>query len=93
MNYTDLGPKLVLPCVRPHPLAAIADVISEFDMLLIMTVEPGFGGQSFLDIMLPKIAQARALLSKDNLDIRLQIDGGVSRKLSNEPPKPVQMCS
>ena len=49
-------------------------------MLLIMTVEPGFGGQSFLDIMLPKIAQARALLSKDKLDIRLQIDGGVSRK-------------
>ena len=67
--------------LRPAtPLAAIADVISEFDMLLIMTVEPGFGGQSFLDIMLPKIAQARALLSKDNLDIRLQIDGGVSRK-------------
>ena len=47
-------------------------------MVLIMTVEPGFGGQKFLDLCLPKIARTRALLDKVGGDIWLQIDGGVS---------------
>lgn len=47
-------------------------------MLLIMTVEPGFGGQSFLDIMLPKIRRTRELISRHGLELWLQVDGGVS---------------
>lgn len=47
-------------------------------MVLLMTVEPGFGGQAFLDIMLPKIRRTRALLDKHGGDIWLQVDGGVS---------------
>ena len=47
-------------------------------MLLIMTVEPGFGGQAFLDIMLPKIRRTRELISKHGLELWLQVDGGVS---------------
>ena len=48
-------------------------------MILIMTVEPGFVGQSFIDATLGKIARARAAIDASGLEVRLQIDGGVSR--------------
>jgi ribulose-phosphate 3-epimerase len=55
-----------------------ADLLGELDMLLIMTVEPGFGGQKFLDVCLPKIRRARELISAAGLEVWLQVDGGVS---------------
>ena len=55
-----------------------ADMLGELDMLLIMTVEPGFGGQKFLDLCLPKIRRARELISAAGLELWLQVDGGVS---------------
>lgn len=55
-----------------------ADMLGELDMLLIMTVEPGFGGQKFLDLCLPKIRRARELISASGLEVWLQVDGGVS---------------
>jgi ribulose-phosphate 3-epimerase len=55
-----------------------ADMLGELDMLLIMTVEPGFGGQKFLDVCLPKIRRARELISASGLELWLQVDGGVS---------------
>ena len=55
------------------------EMLSELDMVLIMTVEPGFGGQSFLDLCLPKIRRTRALLDQVGTDIWLQVDGGVSQ--------------
>ena len=60
------------------PVEPYEDLLPELDMLLVMTVEPGFGGQSFLDVCLPKIRRARALLDKHGLDLWLQVDGGVS---------------
>ena len=54
------------------------DLLPELDMLLVMTVEPGFGGQRFLDLCLPKIRRARRLIEKHGLDLWLQVDGGVS---------------
>lgn len=54
------------------------DLLPEFDMLLIMTVEPGFGGQGFLDVCLPKIRRAREAIRGSGLDVWLQVDGGVS---------------
>ena len=54
------------------------DLLPELDMLLVMTVEPGFGGQKFLDLCLPKIRRARELIDKHGLDLWLQVDGGVS---------------
>jgi ribulose-phosphate 3-epimerase len=61
------------------------DLLDEVDMVLLMTVEPGFGGQKFLDIVLPKIRRTRALLAGRNArrspagrEIWLQVDGGVS---------------
>src|SRR5580704_7041684 len=55
-----------------------ADLLPETDMLLVMTVEPGFGGQEFLDLVLPKLRRARALVARYGGSIWLQVDGGVS---------------
>jgi ribulose-phosphate 3-epimerase len=60
------------------PVEPYEDLLPELDMLLIMTVEPGFGGQSFLDLCLPKIRRARALMDKHGVETWLQVDGGVS---------------
>ncbi len=54
------------------------DLLAELDMILIMTVEPGFGGQKFLDVCVPKIRRTRQLLDKHGLDLWIEIDGGVS---------------
>ncbi len=56
------------------------DLLPEFDMVLIMTVEPGFGGQSFLDACLPKIERARAAIDASPAQVWLQVDGGVSEQ-------------
>ncbi len=65
--------------LRPAtPIEPYADLLDELDMVLLMTVEPGFGGQSFLDVMLPKIRRTRALLDTRGGDIWLQVDGGIS---------------
>lgn len=65
--------------LRPTtPLAAVESVLRDVELLLLMTVEPGFGGQSFIEAMLPKIAAARRLVSEQGLELRLQIDGGVT---------------
>jgi ribulose-phosphate 3-epimerase len=53
------------------------DLLPEIDMLLLMTVEPGFGGQHFLDLVLPKLRRARSLVAKHGAEIWLQVDGGV----------------
>ncbi|WP_345045479.1 ribulose-phosphate 3-epimerase [Georgenia daeguensis] len=55
------------------------DLLPEFDMILVMTVEPGFGGQSFIDGTLPKIARTRQAIRDAGLDVWVQVDGGVSR--------------
>jgi ribulose-phosphate 3-epimerase len=60
------------------PIEPYEDLLAELDMVLIMTVEPGFGGQQFLDLCLPKIRTARALFKKHGLRTWLQVDGGIS---------------
>jgi ribulose-phosphate 3-epimerase len=54
------------------------DMLAELDMLLVMTVEPGFGGQSFLDVTLPKIRRARAAVDGSGAKVAIQVDGGIS---------------
>lgn len=56
------------------------DMLAELDLLLIMTVEPGFGGQPFLDVVLPKIRRAREALDGSGVPVALQVDGGVTRE-------------
>jgi ribulose-phosphate 3-epimerase len=60
------------------PIDPYEDLLPELDMVLIMTVEPGFGGQGFLDLCLPKIRRARELMDKHGVETWLQVDGGVS---------------
>jgi ribulose-phosphate 3-epimerase len=60
------------------PLEAVRHVIGSIDFVLIMTVNPGFGGQSYIAEMEPKIAEARTLISSTGRDIPLEVDGGIS---------------
>jgi ribulose-phosphate 3-epimerase len=55
-------------------------LLPEIDMLLVMTVEPGFGGQPFLDLVLPKLRRARSLIAERGAEIWLQVDGGVHQE-------------
>ena len=65
--------------LRPAtPIDPYEDLLPELDMLLVMTVEPGFGGQSFLEMCLPKIRRTRELIARHGLEVWLQVDGGVS---------------
>jgi ribulose-phosphate 3-epimerase len=73
-----LGARAAMALKPATPIEPYEDMLPELDMVLIMTVEPGFGGQPFLDLCLPKIAKTRAMLDKQGGDIWLQIDGGVS---------------
>ncbi|MBW3640884.1 MAG: ribulose-phosphate 3-epimerase [Actinobacteria bacterium] len=60
------------------PVEPYFDLFGEIDMLLVMTVEPGFGGQSFLDVVLPKLRRCAEAIRGRELDVWLQVDGGVS---------------
>ncbi len=61
------------------PLAAIEEVAAELDLLLVMTVNPGFGGQAFWEPALEKVRRARALLDGRRSGAMLEVDGGVAR--------------
>lgn len=60
------------------PASAIAELMPELDHVLVMTVEPGFGGQSFIPSMLAKVAQVRAMIDASGRPIDLEVDGGVN---------------
>lgn len=67
--------------LRPAtPVEPYLEMLPELDMLLIMTVEPGFGGQAFLDLTLPKIRRARAAIEGSGVNVALQVDGGVTEE-------------
>ena len=74
-----LGARVGLGLRPATDIRAYVDLLPEFDMVLVMTVEPGFGGQSFLPSMLPKIRRTRAAVSAAGLEVSIQVDGGVSR--------------
>ena len=65
--------------LRPGtPFAAIEELLPHFDQLLIMTVEPGFGGQSFMPETMAKLSTAKSWASRTDTDIWLQVDGGIN---------------
>ncbi|NBY51272.1 MAG: ribulose-phosphate 3-epimerase [Actinobacteria bacterium] len=66
--------------IKPNtPFDAVSELAPYFDMLLVMTVEPGFGGQSFMESMMPKVSQARTWLHQKGYSDRwIQVDGGIS---------------
>jgi ribulose-phosphate 3-epimerase len=74
----SMGAKAGMGLRPATPVEPYEDLLPELDMLLVMTVEPGFGGQEFLDVCVPKIRRARQLIDKHGLELWLQVDGGVS---------------
>ena len=65
--------------VNPHtPVGSIDPYLGQFDILLVMTVEPGFGGQPFMEDMLPKIRAAAEMRAKHKLDFPITVDGGIN---------------
>ena len=74
-----LGARAGLALRPATPIEPFVDLLAEFDMVLVMTVEPGFGGQAFLETMLGKIRRTRDAVAAAGLDVWLQVDGGISR--------------
>jgi ribulose-phosphate 3-epimerase len=76
----SLGARAGMALKPATPVEPYADLLPELDMLLLMTVEPGFGGQKFLDVVLPKVRRARRLLRDSDSAVWLQVDGGVDEE-------------
>ncbi|MEG0546775.1 MAG: ribulose-phosphate 3-epimerase [Oscillospiraceae bacterium] len=67
--------------VKPKtPINTVFPYLDKLSMVLIMTVEPGFGGQSFMEDMMPKIVELKKEIDKRNLNIDIQVDGGINEK-------------
>ncbi len=73
----SLGKKTGITLKPKTPAEAVKPYLGLVDLILVMTVEPGFGGQSFMHEQLPKIAEIRAMLDAAELDTELEVDGGV----------------
>ena len=76
----DLGCHPAIALNPGTPLSALEWVLEEIDMVLLMAVNPGFGGQTFIQSTLPKIRQTRALIESSGKSIRLEVDGGVKQE-------------
>ncbi|MDW8328514.1 MAG: ribulose-phosphate 3-epimerase [Candidatus Bipolaricaulota bacterium] len=74
-----LGARVGLALKPQTPLSAAEPLISQIDVLLVMSVEPGFAGQSFLPDTLDKIRQAKALIVTKRANVEIEVDGGVNR--------------
>lgn len=76
----ELGCRAGVALNPATPLSSVAEVVVDLDLLLVMTVNPGYGGQRFIEPMLGKIERARDLLATSGSDAALQVDGGISRE-------------
>ncbi|WP_262364297.1 ribulose-phosphate 3-epimerase [Arthrobacter echini] len=74
----DAGARAGMALRPATPVEPYLDMLAELDMLLVMTVEPGFGGQSFLDLTLPKIRRAAEAIRGAGLPLVVQVDGGIT---------------
>ena len=89
-NIKELGAKATVTLNPATPLDQLEYVLSEVDMVLLMTVNPGFSGQKFIPGVLPKIRRLRQLINQQKLPVLIEVDGGVSTKTVAEsrPPGP-----
>lgn len=74
----SLGVKAAVSLNPATPLSAIEYVLADVDMVLIMSVNPGFGGQKFIPNVLPKISALRSMIDEQGLDVDIQVDGGIN---------------
>ena len=76
----DAGCQSGLVLNPASPLSLIEDLLEEVDLILLMSVNPGFGGQKFISRTLPKINKLRSLIDQSGKDIRLEVDGGINEQ-------------
>ena len=76
-NIKSYGIKAGVALNPATSIESIKYVLEEVDMVLIMTVNPGFGGQSFIESMIPKIKELKSLIDKKGLKVDIQVDGGI----------------
>lgn len=70
--------------LNPHtPIESLKDILADIDMVCLMSVNPGFGGQSFIPYTINKIKQLRAMIDEQSLQVKIEIDGGVT--VANAP--------
>jgi ribulose-phosphate 3-epimerase len=74
----SLGKKAGVSLNPKTPISALMDVINDIDLILIMSVNPGFAGQSFMGEVLPKVTELRKLINDKKLKIDIEIDGGIN---------------
>jgi ribulose-phosphate 3-epimerase len=79
----DLGKKAGVAFNPGTPIDALENVLDLTDLVLLMSVNPGFGGQKFIESTLPKIAKAREIIEKSNREIEVEVDGGISPTTSD----------
>ncbi|WP_378952163.1 ribulose-phosphate 3-epimerase [Pelosinus sp. sgz500959] len=77
-NIKEHGLKAAVSLNPSTSLSTIEEVLGEVDMVLLMTVNPGFGGQKFIPEMLDKIARLRKMITERNLSVDIQVDGGIN---------------
>lgn len=76
-NIAELGARAAVAVNPATPVSAFAHVLDLVDLVLVMTVNPGFGGQSYIATMEPKIAETRRLIVEGGHDVDLEVDGGI----------------
>ncbi|MBM7623315.1 ribulose-phosphate 3-epimerase [Sporohalobacter salinus] len=76
-NIKEQGVKAGVALNPATSLTALDHILPELDLVLLMTVNPGFGGQEFIEDMLPKINKLRKRVERNDLDIDIQVDGGI----------------
>ncbi len=76
----DIGARAGLALKPGTAVESYLDLLPEFDQVLVMTVEPGFGGQSFMESTMPKLAALRSAVESTGLDVWLQVDGGIDER-------------
>ena len=76
---TSKGVQAALAIKPKTPAEAVLPYLNKISMVLVMTVEPGFGGQSFMEDMMPKVRFIRDEIKKRNLDVDIEVDGGINK--------------
>ena len=74
----EMGVKAAIAIKPNTPVSEVSELLSEIDMLLVMTVEPGFGGQKLIESTIEKVSMARREINRHGLQIGIQVDGGVT---------------
>jgi len=76
----ELGCRAGVALNPATPLNAVCEIVPELDLLLIMSVNPGFGGQQFIEYSVDKVRRARLMLDEEGSDAALEVDGGINRE-------------